>query len=156
MDLKKRQFVPDSSIPSASYLEHSVFPALNHSPLCLQGGAAASQLRRDGRWRDTQQERGRGNKKNQQTLKACLSSLNSSQGKADKVDKAAERGQLAGEELWRFFASWLLYGPSTLTQQTSGKSGKPGLFSPKWEVLEHDCWGSNTGAFHGSPAYSLG
>lgn len=39
-----------------------------------------------------------GGKKKQQTLKACLSSLNSSQGKAGKVDKAAERGKLVGEK----------------------------------------------------------
>lgn len=34
--IKKRQLVPDSSIPSAAYLEPSLLPALTHSPLCLQ------------------------------------------------------------------------------------------------------------------------
>lgn len=75
-----------------------MFPALTHSPLCLQAGEAASPPRRDGRWRDTQQKRRGGGGAKQRTLKAGLSSLNSSQGKAGKVDKAAERGKGVGEK----------------------------------------------------------
>lgn len=116
--IKKRQFVPDSSIPSASYLEHFVFSALTHSPLCLQAGEAASPPRRDGRWRDTQQERG-GVKIKPWTLKACLSSLNSSQNKAGKVDKAAKRRKLVGGSGEGFFF-WFLQRPSTLLPQTLG------------------------------------
>lgn len=72
--IKKRHFVPDSSIPSASYLEHLVFPALTHSPLCLQAGEAASPPRRDGRWRDTQQKRrgGGGGRSREHSKLACL------------------------------------------------------------------------------------
>lgn len=59
-------------------------------------GEAASLLRRGGRWRGIQQER-EGEEK-QQTLRACLSTLKSFQGKAVKIDNTAKRGKLAGEK----------------------------------------------------------
>lgn len=83
-------------------------------------------------------EKGGEREKNQQTLKACLSSLNSSQGKAGKIEKSAERENLVGEKRGRFFALWLLHGPSTLPPQTSGKS-REGCgnqdFSPRNQVF---------------------
>lgn len=48
---------------------------------------------------------GKGGENKAMNTQACLSSLNSSQNKAGKVDKAAKRRKLVGEKRRRFFFS---------------------------------------------------